>query len=52
LYGQHVYGKEFGNSGERFSTVLNLPGDIASGVYLVNITINGELTTKRLTIVR
>ncbi|MCO6482367.1 MAG: T9SS type A sorting domain-containing protein, partial [Flavobacteriales bacterium] len=52
LYGQHVYGKEFGNSGERFSTVLNLPGDIASGVYLVNITINGDVTTKRLTIVR
>ena len=52
LYGQHVYGKEFENSGERFSTVLNLPGDIASGVYMVNITINGDVTTKRLSIVR
>ena len=52
IYGQQVYGQAFGNSGERFSTVLNLPGDIASGVYLVNITVNGEVTTKRLSVVR
>ena len=52
IYGQQVYGQAFGNSGERFSTVLNLPGDIASGVYLVNITVNGEVTTHRLSIVR
>ncbi|MCO6482662.1 MAG: fibronectin type III domain-containing protein, partial [Flavobacteriales bacterium] len=25
IYGQQVYGQAFGNSGERFSTVLNLP---------------------------
>ncbi|MEB2342899.1 MAG: T9SS type A sorting domain-containing protein, partial [Flavobacteriia bacterium] len=52
IYGQQVYGQAFGNSGERFSTVLNLPADIASGVYLVNITVNGEVTTHRLSIVR
>jgi hypothetical protein len=52
IYGQHVYGQEFENIGERFSTTLNLSSDIASGVYSVNITINGNLTTKRLTIVR
>ncbi|HMN06149.1 MAG TPA: GEVED domain-containing protein [Flavobacteriales bacterium] len=52
IYGQHVYGQEFENSGDRFNTVLNLPGNIASGVYMVNITVNGEVTTKRLTIVR
>ena len=52
IYGQHVYGQEFGNSGDRFNTVLSLPGDIATGMYLVNITINGEVTTKRLSIVR
>ncbi len=52
IYGQQVYGQAFGNSGERFSTVLDLPADIASGVYMVNITVNGEVTTKRLSIVR
>ncbi|MCO6481178.1 MAG: T9SS type A sorting domain-containing protein, partial [Flavobacteriales bacterium] len=52
IYGQQVYGQAFGNSGERFSTVLDLPADIASGVYLVNITVNGEMITKRLSVVR
>jgi hypothetical protein len=52
IYGQHVYGQEFANSGDRFNTVLDLPGDIATGVYLVNITVNGEVMTKRLSIVR
>ncbi|MBS1939827.1 MAG: hypothetical protein JST38_03005, partial [Bacteroidetes bacterium] len=39
IYGKQVFAKEFGNSGERFSTILQLPKDIASGVYMVNITV-------------
>ncbi|MGB6046758.1 MAG: GEVED domain-containing protein [Flavobacteriales bacterium] len=50
--GKQVFAKEFGNSGEHFNTTLNLPSDIASGVYMVNITVNGERTVQRLSIVR
>jgi hypothetical protein len=52
IYGKQVYAKEFGNNGERFSTILQLPGTVASGVYMVNITVNGKTTVKRLTITR
>ena len=52
LFGKRVFAQEFGNSGEHFSTILQLPGDIASGVYLVNITVNGQSTVQRLSIVR
>ncbi len=52
LYGKQVFAQEFGNSGERFNTILQLPGDIASGVYLVNITVNGQRTVQRLSIVK
>jgi len=52
IYGQHVYGQEFENSGERFNTTLNLPGNIASGIYMVNITVNGETSVQRLSIIR
>ena len=52
LFGKRVFAQEFGNTGERFTTILQLPGDIASGVYLVNITVNGQSTMQRLSIVR
>ncbi len=52
LYGKQVFAQEFGNSGERFNTILQLPGDVASGVYLVNITVNGQRTVQRLSIIR
>ncbi len=52
VYGKQVFAKEFGNSGDRFSTMLNLSGEIASGVYLVNLTVNGERTVQRLSIMR
>ncbi|MBS1569672.1 MAG: T9SS type A sorting domain-containing protein, partial [Bacteroidetes bacterium] len=52
IYGKQVFAQEFGNSGERFSTILQLPSDLASGVYMVNITVNGERTVHRLSIVR
>jgi hypothetical protein len=52
IYGKQVFAQEYGNSGDRFSTILQLPGDIASGVYMVNITINGERTVQRLSVIR
>ncbi len=52
IYGKQVFAKEFGNSGERFITILDLPSDIASGVYMVNITVNGQRTVQRLSIIR
>jgi hypothetical protein len=52
IYGKQVFTKAFGNSGDRFTTILDLPGDIASGVYMVNITVNGQTTVQRLSIIR
>jgi hypothetical protein len=52
IYGKQVFAQQFGNSGERFSTILQLPGDLASGVYMVNITVNGERSVQRLSLVR
>ncbi|MBK6409680.1 MAG: T9SS type A sorting domain-containing protein [Flavobacteriales bacterium] len=52
IYGKQVFAKAFGNSGERFTTILDLPGDIASGVYMVNITVNGKKTVQRLSIIK
>ncbi|MBS1942709.1 MAG: T9SS type A sorting domain-containing protein, partial [Bacteroidetes bacterium] len=52
IYGKQVFVREFGNSGERFSTILQLPKDIASGVYMVNITVNGVKSVQRLSIVK
>ena len=52
IYGKQVFTKDYGNSGERFTTILDLPGDIASGVYMVNITVNGQKTVQRLSIMK
>ncbi len=52
LYGKQVFAKEYGNSGERFTTTLDLPGGIASGMYLVNITVNGKSIVQRLSVIR
>ncbi len=52
IYGKKVFAKAFGNSGERFTTILDLPSDIASGVYMVNITVNGQTTVQRLSIIK
>jgi hypothetical protein len=52
IYGKQVLAKEFGNSGERFNTIMDLPSDIANGIYMVNITVNGKNTVKRLSIIR
>ncbi|MBS1940403.1 MAG: T9SS type A sorting domain-containing protein, partial [Bacteroidetes bacterium] len=52
IYGKQVFAQEFGNSGERFNTNLQLSGHIDSGVYMVNITVNGVKTVQRLSIIR
>jgi hypothetical protein len=52
IYGKQVYAMDFANNGESFSTVLQLPSTVATGVYLVNITVNGKRTVQRLSIIR
>ncbi|HMN06036.1 MAG TPA: T9SS type A sorting domain-containing protein [Flavobacteriales bacterium] len=52
VHGIHVAGQSFENYGERFNTVLDLPGHIANGVYMVHISINGEPTIKRFSLIR
>ncbi|MBP9081015.1 MAG: T9SS type A sorting domain-containing protein [Flavobacteriales bacterium] len=52
IYGKQVLGREFSNSGDRFTTLLELPGGMAEGVYLVYITINDESTVQRLNVLR
>ncbi len=52
IYGKQVFSKEYRNSGDRFTTVLELPSDIATGVYMVNITVNGTRTVQRLSVIR
>ena len=52
IYGKQVFAQEFSNSGEHFSTILQLPKDIATGVYMVNITVNGQRSVQRLSIIR
>src|SRR5690606_9235948 len=52
VYGKQVFAKEFGNTGERFTTVLELGSEIASGVYMVNLTVNGERTVQRSSVIR
>ncbi len=43
---------ECGNSGERFNTILDLPSAVATAVYMVYITINGQTTVQRSSIIK
>jgi phosphosulfolactate phosphohydrolase-like enzyme len=52
MYGRKVLARDYGNSGSSFSTVLELPSEVTSGVYLVHITVNGVTTIQRLSVVR
>ncbi|MBS1547205.1 MAG: hypothetical protein JSU02_07485, partial [Bacteroidetes bacterium] len=52
IYGNEVFAKAYSNSGDCFRTILQLPGDIASGVYMVHITVNGVKSVQRLSIIR
>jgi hypothetical protein len=48
LFGKHVMGAEYGNSGSVFNTVLELSSDMAAGTYTVQITVNDEVIIERL----
>jgi hypothetical protein len=50
VFGKRVFTQEYGNSGNLFNTVLQLNSDIASGLYMVNITVNDRTYTKRLSV--
>ena len=50
LFGKRVQAEKYGNSGEVFNTVLDIDQSVARGVYLVNITVNGQVTTRRLSV--
>ena len=50
LYGKRVQAEQFRTEGTGFSTVLELDGSMAAGVYLVNIRVNGVMTTRRLSV--
>ncbi|MBP8822447.1 MAG: T9SS type A sorting domain-containing protein [Flavobacteriales bacterium] len=51
IYGKRVFTQAFSNTGDRFSTLLQLPGTLSSGVYLVNITVDGTSTVHRVSMV-
>ena len=50
LFGKRVQADRYRNSGTVFNTVLELDGSLAVGVYVVNITVNGKVTTRRLSV--
>jgi Secretion system C-terminal sorting domain len=50
LYGKRVMAEQFRNSGDVFNTVLELDGSMSAGMYLVSITVNGQVTTQRLNV--
>jgi hypothetical protein len=52
IFGKQVFAQEFNNYGTRFNTLLQLPGSVASGVYMVNVTVDGKRTTQRLSVIR
>ncbi len=52
IHGKQVFRKEYVNTGDRFTTVVELPGYITTGVYMVIITVNGNRTVQRLSVYR
>ncbi len=50
VFGKRVMAQEFATGGETFRTVLELDGTMATGIYMVNITVDGVTTTKRLSV--
>ena len=48
-FGKRVLAREYDNSGELFNTVLDL-GDLAAGMYQVNINVNGTTYIERMTV--
>ncbi len=50
LYGKRVQSVQLGSTGDRLNEVLELNGANAAGLYLVAITVDGQVTTKRLSV--
>lgn len=50
IFGKRVMAASYDNSGDSFKRTIDLPQGIAAGVYTVNITLNGQVSTKRLTV--
>ncbi|HMC96446.1 MAG TPA: T9SS type A sorting domain-containing protein, partial [Flavobacteriales bacterium] len=49
-FGKRVSALTIAVNGGTINTVLDLPGDMASGIYIVNITSGGQVFTERLVI--
>lgn len=49
-FGKRVMSQQYRTSGDRFNTVLELNSGISRGLYIVNITVDGHVTTKRLSV--
>jgi len=49
-FGKRVVNEQFRTGGDVFSTILQLDGTRAAGIYMVNITVDGTMTTKRLSV--
>lgn len=52
IYGKRVLGQEYINAGERYTTTVDLPGDLANGLYLVYIKVNDRSTVHQLNVLR
>jgi hypothetical protein len=50
MTGKRIMARIIPTQGDRLNTVLNLNGDLATGMYLVNITAGGKRYTERLVI--
>ncbi|MBL0042945.1 MAG: T9SS type A sorting domain-containing protein [Flavobacteriales bacterium] len=50
MFGKRVISQQQNTSGVRFSTLLELDRTNASGIYLVNVTVDGVMTTQRLSV--
>ncbi len=50
IFGKRVMAENMDNSGAVFARTIELPTGIARGVYTMNITINGNSFTKRVTV--
>ena len=49
-FGKRVMAQQYANSGDLFNTVLELREGTAAGLYYVNVTVNGRVHTKRLSV--
>lgn len=48
MFGKRVHAEQFALAGDVLNHVLELDGSLAMGMYMVNVTIDGHMYTKRL----